>query len=127
MTTPTTTTLTVVLPLPARILHPNARAHWAPKSAATKEHRTWAMRMCGVAIGRERVTPYDRAITITRTFYVPDKRPRDLDGLEASCKAYQDGIADALGVNDRHFRYEPSRIIVERGRRYVEFRIEVQG
>lgn len=38
------------------------------------------------------------------TFYPPDKRHRDDDSMIASFKAARDGIADALGVNDRRFK-----------------------
>lgn len=37
-----------------------------------------------------------------------------------------DGIADALGVNDRLFRWLPSEVIVERGRREVVFELELE-
>lgn len=40
-------------------------------------------------------------------FYPPDRRRRDDDGLLASCKAYRDGIADALGIDDRRFVSHP--------------------
>lgn len=33
----------------------------------------------------------------------PDSRRRDLDGFIASMKPYLDGIADAIGINDRAF------------------------
>ena len=38
------------------------------------------------------------------TFVSPDKRARDLDNLLASCKPHIDGIAQALGIDDKHFR-----------------------
>ena len=34
-------------------------------------------------------------------------RNRDDDNLIAACKAYRDGIADALGVNDSMFDVQP--------------------
>jgi len=36
-------------------------------------------------------------------FSPPDNRRRDLDGMIASHKAAQDGIADALGIDDSKF------------------------
>jgi hypothetical protein len=33
-------------------------------------------------------------------FFLPDARHRDDDNLAASCKAYRDGIADGLKVDD---------------------------
>jgi hypothetical protein len=41
---------------------------------------------------------------MTITFYPPDHRHRDDDNMVGSFKSYRDGIADALGVNDRRFR-----------------------
>lgn len=47
--------------------------------------------------------PADGPIHVTLTFYPPDKRRRDLDGCISACKAYLDGLADALGVDDSRF------------------------
>ncbi|WP_148649262.1 RusA family crossover junction endodeoxyribonuclease [Novosphingobium barchaimii] len=44
------------------------------------------------------------SIEMTVTFYPPDRRHRDDDNMIASFKAARDGIADALGVDDRKFR-----------------------
>jgi len=41
---------------------------------------------------------------VVLTFSPPDKRRYDDDNLIARCKAYLDGIADALGVDDSRFR-----------------------
>jgi crossover junction endodeoxyribonuclease RusA len=40
------------------------------------------------------------------TFYPPDRRHRDDDGMIGAFKHLRDGIADGLGVNDRLFRPE---------------------
>jgi len=34
------------------------------------------------------------------TFHPPDKRKRDMDNMIAAFKAGQDGVADAIGVDD---------------------------
>lgn len=98
--------LRIILPWPARGLHPNARMHWAPKAKLTKAARALASEAAREA--REAVGLGDWAergeIPITVTFLPPDKRPRDLDGLLSQSKAYLDGVADSLGVNDRRFR-----------------------
>ena len=39
-------------------------------------------------------------------FAPPSRRRIDLDNCIASCKAYFDGIADALGVDDSTFRLQ---------------------
>jgi crossover junction endodeoxyribonuclease RusA len=50
-------------------------------------------------------------IALTITFVQSDKRHRDLDNLLASSKAQLDGVARALGVDDKLF--EP--ITIKRG------------
>lgn len=42
-------------------------------------------------------------VCLAVTFYPPVTRERDRDNLIASFKAHQDGIADALGIDDRNF------------------------
>jgi hypothetical protein len=46
----------------------------------------------------------DAPIAVHLAFHPPDKKPRDEDNMLASMKAALDGIAMALGVNDRWFR-----------------------
>ena len=43
-------------------------------------------------------------IPVSIVFVAPDKRNRDLDNCLAAAKPQIDGIADALGVNDKRFR-----------------------
>lgn len=89
----------IELPWPPKAVHPNARTHWAPKARATKRMRhdaAWAAKEARVKVG-------DGPVHISLTFYPPDKRRRDLDGCISSCKAYLDGLADALGIDDSRF------------------------
>jgi len=82
----------VILPWPYEALWPNARPHWAQKAKATKAYRFAAKSMClGAKPGVVRVT------------FCPKSRGPfpDRDNAIAAFKAAQDGIADALGVNDR--------------------------
>lgn len=44
------------------------------------------------------------SIPVSLIFVMPDKRHRDLDNCHAALKSALDGMADALGVNDRQFR-----------------------
>ena len=39
-------------------------------------------------------------LVVTAVFSPPDRRPRDRDGMLSSIKAYLDGIADVIGVDD---------------------------
>jgi Holliday junction resolvase RusA-like endonuclease len=66
--------------------------------------------------------PTDAQIRLTITFLMPDKRLRDTDNCLAAAKAGLDGMADALGVNDRQFQpvivyrqhgEKPGKMIVE--------------
>lgn len=90
----------VELPWPDRLLHPNARPHWAKKAKAVKSARVDAFYStrseCKATVG------WDRA-KVRVEFAPPDNRRRDMDGMISSHKAAQDGIADALGVDDSKF------------------------
>ena len=82
----------VVLPWPYPALWPNKRPHWAEKHRATSAYRFVAKSLLLKATtGRIRVTFCPKPL---------GPRP-DMDNCIASFKAGQDGIADALGVNDR--------------------------
>jgi crossover junction endodeoxyribonuclease RusA len=43
-------------------------------------------------------------VFIALAFVLPDRRSRDLDNLLARMKSGLDGLADAMGVDDRHWR-----------------------
>lgn len=94
----------VDLPWPSRTLHPNERPHWAKKAKAAKSARmsaAWAVK--GAGLGAIEAS----AIKVTCIFSPPPiKRNRDIDNLLASCKAYFDGIADAIGIDDSRFQHQ---------------------
>lgn len=96
----------VDLPWPARDLHPNARCHWARKARATKAARTsaaWSAKAAGIQ-------PVEaRALNVTVIFNPPNNRAHDVDGLVSSCKPYFDGLADVIGVDDRHWQITPRK------------------
>jgi crossover junction endodeoxyribonuclease RusA len=94
----------LTLPWPPRELSPNARVHWAVKSKAAKSYRT--LGSYAALLADAKVT-WDGVIHAFITFYPPDKRQRDDDNLIASFKSARDGIADALGVDDKRFRIHP--------------------
>jgi len=100
--------LIIILPLPAREVSPNAQrgdSKYANirKSAAIKRHRVLAKLTTQSAISHSPVSPGEFAGYCLH-FYYPTVRFRDDDNADASCKAYRDGIADALGVDDRTLR-----------------------
>lgn len=96
-------TISVTLPWPNRLLHPNARPHWAAKAKAVKDARANGNWFTWAAFGCQPTKPNWKGARLSVTFSPPDKRRRDLDGMIASHKAAQDGIADALGVDDSKF------------------------
>lgn len=89
----------IELPWPPRVLSPNARCHWSTKAKAVKKFRA----ECKVLAGKLARVLEDKEVRLTFTFHPPTKRRRDLDNVIASCKGLQDGLADAWGVDDRHF------------------------
>lgn len=93
----------IELPFPDKILWPNGRGHWAVKSKALKKHKDWAvLATVGSGIGKLLVSPPDR-IKWSVTIHPKTRHPIDDDNARASLKAYQDGIALALGVDDKLF------------------------
>ena len=91
----------ITLPWPDRRLSPNARVHWSRRAKAVKLARQAALALAFEAGARKlRITGQPR---IAMTFCPPDRRRRDMDNLIASMKAANDGIADALNVDDSRF------------------------
>jgi len=86
----------IILPLPSRLLSPNARIHRQNRAKITKLHRHRAKLRTLEALngGTYAATGYSLA------FYWPDARRHDDDNADASTKAYRDGIADALHIDD---------------------------
>jgi crossover junction endodeoxyribonuclease RusA len=92
----------VTLSWPHKDLSPNARVHWARKAQLVKLERADAGWRTVCALGTS-VKPKWPSATVSMTFCPPDKRRRDKDNLIASMKAANDGISDALGVDDSRF------------------------
>lgn len=93
--------LTLDLPWPSRDLHPNARVHWAKRAKAAKKARAdaaWTARAAG--IGKIEAD----ALSVTAVFSPPDSRARDVDGMLSNIKAYLDGLADVIGVDDSRWQ-----------------------
>lgn len=92
---------TIALPWPPRELHPNARPHHFACASAAKAYRTQAYWLAKSAL---LTAPDDGDILLIVTFHPPSNRG-DTDGMFSSIKAGLDGLADALGVNDRRFSF----------------------
>lgn len=95
----------VTLPWPPKELSPNARLHWSKKSKAAKAYR----RVCHLLTLEAglRGIDWEGDIHVWMDFYPPDRRARDDDNMVAAFKSGRDGIADALGVDDKRFRIHP--------------------
>ena len=96
--------ITIVLPLPARVLQPNCTVATIggrfAKAAATKRYR----RLAREAVEAEQIEtmPWDRVIVTAAFFHTTDRR-RDPDNFTGSLKAVYDGIVDAgLALDDDH-------------------------
>ena len=92
------------LPFPNPSLFPNRKngKHWTATKTIKAEAREWAEK----AAGNAPKTFYDdgKDIPLSIVFVAPDARHRDLDNCLAAAKPQIDGIADALGVNDKRFK-----------------------
>lgn len=92
----------VFLPWPDRLLWPNARAHWAPKSRKQKGYRD----DCCVLTKAQNAHHFDWGqdpLPVEITFHPPDKRKRDRDNMIAAFKHGQDGVSLAMGIDDALF------------------------
>jgi crossover junction endodeoxyribonuclease RusA len=99
----------IVIPMtPPRALSPNARIHWAPKAKAAAKFRSAARLATFAAMSQAERSRVATATTIgyrIRVSWEPRRVGlRDEDNVLASCKAAIDGIADALGIDDRILR-----------------------
>ncbi len=111
----------ITLPLPDRILSPNARCHWATKSRAVKAARATARYEATVAGGACLMLTTAR-IDIRALHKIA--RRRDRDNLISSCKAYFDGLADAgLIANDSGFTLGPVVFEVDKENPRLEMEI----
>lgn len=87
------------LPFPAKILWPNGRGHHMAKHRAFKAHKQWAW----AALQAEPDSEIRLPVRWSVTFYPKTRHEIDDDNARASLKAYQDGFALALGLDDKHF------------------------
>lgn len=97
--------LTFQIPWPSSALMPNRKHgnHWARTQGAKVSAKHDGYYAAKNALGLNSLVPSDR-VAVRLTFAMPDRRPRDLDNLLSACKPALDGIAHALGVNDRAFK-----------------------
>ena len=128
------TVLSITLPWPPKELSPNARLHWSKLARAKKAYR-YACAVQAKAQGAQRITADKLAsarrayrhvcavqakvqgvkripagkLHVSLTFYAPTRRAFDLDNALARMKSGLDGLADVLGVDDRHWSLSIAR------------------
>ena len=101
------------LPWPPKELSPNARVHWTKKAKAAKAYRL----ECFILAKAAGITAPEGKILWTVEFFPPSRRAYDDDNLLARMKSARDGIADALGVDDRRFvtQFSVSETVIKGG------------
>lgn len=114
----------IELNFPSSDLFPNRAKgrHWA----ATHEHKVRerhdAYILTKQAKNKAKWVWNGKDLEIHLTFEMPDKRNRDIDNCLAASKSALDGVAEALGVNDKMFNpicifrdqgEKPGKLIVE--------------
>lgn len=92
---------TLYLPWPPKQLSPNARGNRRVRAIFTRQYR----KQVAEAAWAAGFTPMcEPALRLVRVLLRPPSARWDFDNAIACFKAGQDGIADALGANDRTFR-----------------------
>lgn len=96
--------LTIILPWPDMSLMPNRKngKHWGSTQAAKVRARQDGY-LAAKAVCTNAVNLPDR-IPLSIDFIAPDRRARDIDNMLACIKPQIDGIAQALGIDDKRFR-----------------------
>lgn len=89
----------IELPWPPSSLSGHNTGHWSKKSGDVAKHRGWAFTATKAA---RLVVPVAGDILISVEFYPPDNRGDRINYWNRT-KPYFDGIADAMGVNDKRF------------------------
>lgn len=112
----------IELPIPSRILSPNARVHWAQKAAKTKNLREMAYLVSLAVMALEK--PLWEKAFVDITYFFPQNRRRDKDNLLSMLKAAFDGIGDSGMVkNDCGFTYRPIELKIDKKDPRVEITI----
>lgn len=92
-------TLTIPLPGLRLVSLANQREHWRPKAARAKKQRAAAQLLVRAALREPRGEPFHFPVAVIITRIAP--RVLDDDNLAGAAKSVRDGVADALGIDDR--------------------------
>lgn len=97
--------IVVQLPFPHKILWPNGgEGNKFAKAREKKKHKQWAYMATLAALGGLKYEPTGNKIPIRLTISSKPKGPEcDRDNAVAALKSYLDGIAMAMGINDKAF------------------------
>lgn len=118
----------LVLPWPSSGLSPNARGHWSVRQRESKAARSFAFLAARQAEWGIGTIPNDACrVNLWVRFYPPTKRMPDDDNMLARFKPYRDGIADALGIDDKRFVSRPRVMDEVRKGGCVEVQISLEG
>ena len=90
----------IELPWPPKELSGHHNIHWRTLQPIKKKHRKWAHDAVQATGAYAPLGVGD--IRVIAAFYPPDRRT-DRVNMPNRLKPYWDGIADALGCNDRRF------------------------
>ncbi len=96
----------IVLPWPSKDLSPNSRVHWSKRAKAAKAARSEA-HLAALEAGWHRETLPEGRLHLWITFNPPTRRMPDDDNMLSRCKGARDGLADALGIDDKRFVSHP--------------------
>lgn len=99
--------LTIALPIPHSDVSPNARrgeSKWAAvaKSRKVKAHRLSAYTALRIALRNHKLNTKWAGYSLA--FFFKTSAFRDDDNADGSCKAYRDGFAQALRMDDKRLR-----------------------
>ena len=89
----------IKLPFPPSSLSGHANGHWRTKAAITRKHRQWAH---DATLALLPIIIQGGDIKVHIAFTPPNNRS-DRANFPNRVKPYLDGIAEALGVNDKRF------------------------
>lgn len=106
----------VTLPL-RTVSEANARGHWSRRAKRAKGQR----HVAGLAL-RSQLAGAPLPVVVTLTRIAP--RMLDDDNLRGALKAVRDGVADALGLDDRDVR--ATWVYVQERRGVGQYAVEIQ-
>lgn len=122
--------------VPSSTLSPNAKPHWGTRARQAKVEREaayyetrQAILLEAMSVAVDQLRCEDGPITVEITVgWPPGRKIHDADGALGALKPTLDGIADALGVNDKRFRFAPiGQTRAENARGYVRVRVSWEG